>query len=117
MRSSASASKPVYAAISAGVAPFGPMASAAPQSAMTCRQRAAIWALARSATSSAGSSGGVAGESGRAMALLARGSLQVDRDAAAAQVVVVRSAEVGNAACRDFDDARRERRHELAVVA
>ena len=55
IRSRASASSPVRSAISAGVAPAGPTASAAPQSAMTCRQRATMWALARSATSSAGS--------------------------------------------------------------
>ena len=44
-------------------------------------------------------------------------ALQVDRDAAAAQVVVVRAAEIDDAGCFDLDDARRDRRDELAVMA
>src|SRR5262245_14501388 len=117
IRSSASASKPVWAAISAGVAPASPTASAAPHSAITCKQRAAMCARDRSATSVAGSGAGGAFGSRRPMALLARGSLQVDCDAAAAQVVVVSPAEVDDAGGLDLDDARRDRRDELAVVA
>src|SRR5690349_1495661 len=117
MRSSASASSPVCVAISAGEAPASPTASAAPHSAITCKQRAAMCARERSATTAAGSGTGGTLVSRPPMTLLARGSLQVDRDTAAAQVVVVGAAEIDDAGRLDLDDARRDRRDELAVMA
>src|SRR6185503_6826858 len=89
IRSSASAASPVCLAIAVVVAPSGPTASAAPQSAMTCRQRAAMWARERSETTLAGLASLSAAGSDSLIELLARCSLQIDRDAAALQVVVV----------------------------